>query len=231
MVRRALAGVVVSLALLAPAAVARADVAALRDQRRGRLPQRAAARRGRHRQRASSSRTFQATGSVPAHWNDQQPLYDGPALRVADAHATPTSPTTSRTRRSASRPATSSRPRRRGPGVTIVRDKRLRRPAHLRRHARRRRVRRRLRGRRRTACSSWTSCATPGGRELSSFVGGSAGNRAMDRTQWQLAPYTEADLQQPDRPRADGLRRPGPAARRATSTRSSTASTPTSTRR
>ena len=31
--------------------------------------------------------------------------------------------------------------------------------------------------------------------ELSSFIGGSPGNRAMDRTQWQLAPYTDADLQ------------------------------------
>jgi acyl-homoserine lactone acylase PvdQ len=31
--------------------------------------------------------------------------------------------------------------------------------------------------------------------ELSSFVGGAASNRTMDRTQWQLAPYTEADLQ------------------------------------
>jgi acyl-homoserine lactone acylase PvdQ len=30
--------------------------------------------------------------------------------------------------------------------------------------------------------------------ELSSFVGGSPGNRAMDETQWQIAPYTEADL-------------------------------------
>jgi acyl-homoserine lactone acylase PvdQ len=31
--------------------------------------------------------------------------------------------------------------------------------------------------------------------ELSSFAGGSAGNRAMDHTQWSIAPYTEADLQ------------------------------------
>src|SRR4051794_2095848 len=31
--------------------------------------------------------------------------------------------------------------------------------------------------------------------ELSSFIGGSAGNRAMDRAQWQIAPYTDADLQ------------------------------------
>lgn len=30
---------------------------------------------------------------------------------------------------------------------------------------------------------------------LSSFVGGSASNRAMDRDQWSVAPYTEADLQ------------------------------------
>ena len=31
--------------------------------------------------------------------------------------------------------------------------------------------------------------------QLSSFVGGSVGNRAMDRVQWALAPYSEADLQ------------------------------------
>jgi acyl-homoserine lactone acylase PvdQ len=31
--------------------------------------------------------------------------------------------------------------------------------------------------------------------ELSSFAGGSASNREMDRVQWQLAPYTESDLQ------------------------------------
>ncbi len=31
--------------------------------------------------------------------------------------------------------------------------------------------------------------------ELSSFVGGSPGNREMDRTQWSIAPYKESDLQ------------------------------------
>src|SRR4051794_67606 len=31
--------------------------------------------------------------------------------------------------------------------------------------------------------------------QLSSFAGGSASNRAMDREQWRLAPYTEEDLQ------------------------------------
>jgi acyl-homoserine lactone acylase PvdQ len=45
---------------------------------------------------------------------------------------------------------------------------------------------------------------------LSSFVGGSASNRAMDRTQWALAPYTESDLQsQIDAaPRIDPVRGP-----------------------
>jgi len=32
--------------------------------------------------------------------------------------------------------------------------------------------------------------------QLSSFVGGSASNRAMDRSQWAAAPYTDAELQQ-----------------------------------
>jgi acyl-homoserine lactone acylase PvdQ len=31
--------------------------------------------------------------------------------------------------------------------------------------------------------------------QLSAFAGGGAGNRAQDHTQWELAPYTEADLQ------------------------------------
>jgi len=31
--------------------------------------------------------------------------------------------------------------------------------------------------------------------ELSSFIGGAPGNRAMDRVQWSIAPYTEADLE------------------------------------
>src|SRR3954469_20311187 len=31
--------------------------------------------------------------------------------------------------------------------------------------------------------------------QLSSFAGGAASNRTMDRVQWSLAPYTEADLQ------------------------------------
>src|SRR3954471_19589445 len=31
--------------------------------------------------------------------------------------------------------------------------------------------------------------------QLSSFIGGAEGNRAQDRTQWALAPYTDADLQ------------------------------------
>jgi acyl-homoserine lactone acylase PvdQ len=32
--------------------------------------------------------------------------------------------------------------------------------------------------------------------KLSEFIGGAGGNRAMDHTQWSIAPYTEADLEQ-----------------------------------
>jgi acyl-homoserine lactone acylase PvdQ len=47
--------------------------------------------------------------------------------------------------------------------------------------------------------------------QLSSFVGGSRGNREMDRVQWGIAPYTEADLQKqidnaPKLYGADGVR-------------------------
>ena len=45
--------------------------------------------------------------------------------------------------------------------------------------------------------------------QLSSFVGGSQGNREMDRSVWADTPYNEADLQlQYDRARR-ALRRPG----------------------
>ena len=39
------------------------------------------------------------------------------------------------------------------------------------------------------------AAGTRAARELSSFAGGSAGNRAQDHTQWELAPYREEDLQ------------------------------------
>ena len=45
--------------------------------------------------------------------------------------------------------------------------------------------------------------------ELSSFIGGSPINRAMDRGQWQFAPYTDADLQRQFDLRRRALRRDG----------------------
>ncbi|MEJ7785088.1 MAG: penicillin acylase family protein [Solirubrobacteraceae bacterium] len=50
--------------------------------------------------------------------------------------------------------------------------------------------------------------------QLSSFVGGARGNREMDRVQWGIAPYTEADLQKqidnaPKLYGADGVRMVG----------------------
>ena len=59
----------------------------------------------------------------------------------------------------------------------------------------------------RTGCSSWTSCATRAARELSELRGRL--NAAMDAEQWEVAPYTEADLERqatqlPDFLGADG---------------------------
>ncbi len=80
----------------------------------------------------------------------------------------------------------------------------------------------------RTGCSSWTCCATPGAGELSSFAGGS--NAAMDAEQWEVAPYTEADLTRQAAAAAGRARRTRATILRATSTTTSPASTSTSPR-
>ena len=49
--------------------------------------------------------------------------------------------------------------------------------------------------------------------QLSSFIGGSPSNRAMDRVQWQLAPYIGAGPSVPDRPGRGVLRSRGRTAR------------------
>ena len=173
----------------------RADPQPYGPERRGRLPQHAAARA----RTGSTTRRLRRVRGRPAtrppHFDDQLSHVRGPAVRVADADATTRSPTTSRTRRSACKPGR----RRVDHPPARRRDDRarqaVRRAARLRRHARRRDVRRRLRRRRRTGCSSWTCCATPAARSSRRSSGGAAANREMDRTQWELAPYTEADLQ------------------------------------
>ena len=105
---------------------------------------------------------------------------------------------------------------------------RLRRAAHLRRHARRRDVRARLRGRRGPAVLHGRPA--PRGPRASSPTSRAARNAAMDAEQWEVAPYTEADLERqatqlPDFLGADGSRSS------ATSATTSPASTRTSPRR
>jgi acyl-homoserine lactone acylase PvdQ len=137
---------------------------------------------------------FEANGTRPKHWDDQEPLYDGllyasPTLTEADVpkyfkdatfgvkpedvEGTPISPR---------------------PGVTIVRDKQYGVP--------------RIYGDTFEDVEFGAGYAAAqdrlflidvlrhtGRATLSSFIGGSAGNRAQDETQWAIAPYTEADLQ------------------------------------
>src|SRR3954451_4649629 len=136
---------------------------------------------------------FEANGSRPKHWDDQEPLYDG--LLYASPHLTEADvPKYFKDATFGVQPddvESTITPR---PGVTIVRDKGYGVPhiygdtfedvefgagyagaqdrlflIDVLRH---------------------TGRAT-----LSSFIGGSAGNRAQDQMQWAIAPYTEDDLQ------------------------------------
>src|SRR4051812_24305387 len=136
---------------------------------------------------------FEATGAVPPHYADQEPLYDGllyasPKLTEADV------PKYYKDATFGVKPEdveSTISPR---PGVTIVRDKQYGIPhiygdtfndvefgagyagaqdrlflIDVLRHT--------------------------GRAQLSSFIGGGAGDRAQDQTQWAIAPYTDADLQ------------------------------------
>ncbi|MBA2521971.1 MAG: penicillin acylase family protein [Solirubrobacterales bacterium] len=136
-----------------------------------------------------------ATGALPLHWADQQPLYDG----LIGASASPTfgAADVERFFKDATFgvPAggveSTETPR---PGVAIVRDSAYGVPH--------------VYGETRDDVMFGAGYANAedrlflmdvlrhtGRAQLSSFVGGSASNRAMDRDQWQFAPYTEADLQ------------------------------------
>jgi acyl-homoserine lactone acylase PvdQ len=137
---------------------------------------------------------FNATGAYPPHWTDQQPLYDN-LIQGAEGL---TNSKISRYYKDATfgvKPAdveSTTEPR---PGVTIIRDKQFGVPH--------------IYGETRAGTMFGTGYAGAqdrlflmdilrhtGRAELSSFVGGSPSNRDMDRAQWQLAPYTEADLQE-----------------------------------
>jgi acyl-homoserine lactone acylase PvdQ len=147
---------------------------------------------------------FQATGTRPAHWADQEPLYDG-LLYASPSMGSDDVAKYFKDATFGVKPddiASTDKPR---DGVTIVRDKAFGVPhiygttfedvefgagyagaqdrlflMDVLRHT--------------------------GRAQLSSFIGGAPGNRAQDRTQWAIAPYTDADLQkQID----DGLKRYG----------------------
>jgi acyl-homoserine lactone acylase PvdQ len=137
---------------------------------------------------------FTATGARPAHWTDQQPLYENllyasPTL-THDQIATFYKDATFGVKDDDVESTTTPRD-----GVTIVRDKGYGVPH--------------VYGETRGDVMFGAGYAGAqdrlflmdvlrhtGRAQLSSFVGGSAGNREMDRTQWALAPYTEADLQE-----------------------------------
>jgi len=137
--------------------------------------------------------TFLASGQRPAHWDDQQPLYDGliaaaPVLSHDDLDRLFKDATFGVRDGDV---ASTEQPR---PGVTIVRDAGYGVPhVYGVTHADV------MYG------AGWAGAEDrlflmdvlrhTGRAELSSFAGGSAANRELDRTQWQLAPYTEADLQ------------------------------------
>ncbi|MCW3064061.1 MAG: penicillin acylase [Solirubrobacterales bacterium] len=135
-----------------------------------------------------------ATGAMPAHYNDQLPLYTGlvyasPSLthdQIASYYKDATFGVKPGDVASSESPAA---------GVTIVRDKGYGVPH--------------VYGVTRANVEFGAGYAGAEDRlflmdvlrhtgrgQLASFAGGSPSNRAMDETQWAIAPYTEADLQQ-----------------------------------
>jgi acyl-homoserine lactone acylase PvdQ len=144
---------------------------------------------------AAQLAAFETLGVVPPHWDDQQPLYDGllyasakPGFGMADVD---------RYYKDATfgvKPGDVESTESPKPGVTIVRDSAYGVPH--------------IYGATAEDVAWGTGYAGAedrlflmdilrhtGEAELSSFVGGSPANRAMDHTQWQLAPYTPAELQ------------------------------------
>jgi acyl-homoserine lactone acylase PvdQ len=136
---------------------------------------------------------FEADGTQPPHWADQEPLYDGllyksPTLTEADI------PSFYKDATFGVKPEDVESTISPKSGVTIVRDKQYGVP--------------RIYGD--TFDDVEFGAGYAGAQDrlflidilrhtgrgtLSSFIGGSAGNRAQDQTQWAIAPYTEDDLQ------------------------------------
>ncbi len=136
---------------------------------------------------------FQATGARPAHWDDQQPLYENllygsPKLTDADI------PKYFKDATFGVKPADVASTETPRPGVTIVRDRAYGIP-HVYGDTRGDVVFGAGYAGAEDRLFLMDILRHTGRAELSSFAGGSASNREMDRTQWAIAPYTEADLQ------------------------------------
>jgi acyl-homoserine lactone acylase PvdQ len=136
---------------------------------------------------------FESTGEYPDHWVDQQPLYDN-LIQGAESLTNAKIANYYKDATFGVKPADVESTTKPKPGVTILRDKQYGIPH--------------IYGKTRYDAMFGTGYAGAqdrlflmdilrhtGRAQLSSFIGGSPSNRAMDRAQWQLAPYTEADLQ------------------------------------
>src|SRR3954452_3635406 len=142
---------------------------------------------------AAQLAAYQAFKSRPSHWMGQQPLYENllyaaPTLtheQIGDFYKDATFGVPDGQTESTESPR---------PGVTIVRDKQYGVP-HIYGDARADVMFGAGYAGAEDRLFLMDVLRHTGRAQLSSFVGGAAGNRAMDRTQWQLAPYTEKDLQ------------------------------------
>jgi acyl-homoserine lactone acylase PvdQ len=143
---------------------------------------------------AAQLAAFQVAGSYPAHWMDQQSLYNdliyaAPNLTNADVprffkDATFGVP--------AGQVESTTTPK---PGVTIIRDSAYGVP-HVYGDTREDVMFGAGYANAQDRLFLMDILRHTGRAELSSFIGGSPGNRAMDAQQWALAPYTDAELQQ-----------------------------------
>src|SRR4051812_37361361 len=136
---------------------------------------------------------FNATSDYPPHWTDQQPLYDG-LIQGAEGLTNAKIPDYYKDATFGVKPAdleSTTKPR---SDVTIIRDKQFGIP-HIYGTTREGTMFGEGYAGAQDRLFLMDILRHTGRAQLSSFIGGSPSNRAMDRTQWQLAPYTDADLQ------------------------------------
>jgi acyl-homoserine lactone acylase PvdQ len=137
---------------------------------------------------------FQANGTYPDHWIDQQPLYENlvygsPHLKNSDVSKYYKDATFGVKQGNIESTTTPS------PGVTILRDKSFGIP-HVYGDTRADTMFGAGYANAQDRLFLMDILRHTGRAQLSSFVGGSPSNREMDRSQWALAPYTEGELQQ-----------------------------------